>query len=275
MTAKLPRGENGVFELSSAPNSSTIGSTPWLVCPKPNPRASLRLFCFPYAGGTASIYHQWQSSLPPSVEVCPVQFPGRGKRMGETPFTDVFPLVEATAIALQPFLDKPFAFFGHSMGGLISFELARHLRRERAPMPAHLFVSGRRAPQFPSGDAPTHDLPEAEFVEAVQKLEGTPAEVLQHPELRHLMLPLLRADFSVCETYRYTDEPPLDCPISVFGGLQDRDVQRQHLEPWGEQTTRPATIRMLPGDHFFINAQQPLLLRVLAQQLHQLATENF
>lgn len=255
--------------------SSSVSDTPWLVCPKPNPRASLRLFCFPYAGGTAAIYRQWQSNLPPAVEVCPVQLTGRGKRMQEMPFTNMFQLVEATAEALRPFMDKPFAFFGHSMGGLISFELARHLRRTHAPMPARLFVSGRRAPQIPSEEAPTHDLPESEFVQAVLNLEGTPAEVLEHPELRHLMLPLLRADFSVCETYRYTPEPPLDCPISVFGGLQDRDVQRKHLEPWGEHTTRPVVPRMLPGDHFFINTQQPLLLRVLAQELHQLAPGTF
>ncbi|HVF55939.1 MAG TPA: alpha/beta fold hydrolase [Pyrinomonadaceae bacterium] len=258
--------------MSSQTTSSRIDNTPWLACPKPNPRAGLRLFCFPYAGGTATIFHQWQSDLPPSVEVCPVQLPGRGKRMQEKPFTDLFSLVEATATALRPFLDKPFAFFGHSMGGLISFELARHLRRERAPAPTRLFISGRRAPQVESESAPTHDLPESEFVEEVRKLAGTPAEVLEHPELRHLMLPLLRADFSVCETYRYTAEPPLDCPISVFGGLYDRDVQRKHLEPWGGQTTRPVTVRMLPGDHFFINTQQPLLMRVLGQELHQLAS---
>lgn len=257
--------------MSSTIISSKRTSTPWLVCPRPNPGASLRLFCFPYAGGMAANFSRWHLSLPPTIEVCPVQLPGRGKRIRETPFKDVRSLVKAAAVELLPYFDKPFAFFGHSMGGLIAFELARHLRYEYNLKPARLFISGRRAPQIPSEAAPTYNLPEAEFVEALRNLEGTPAEVLEHPELRHLMLPLLRADFSVCETYVYQAEPPLDCPISVFGGLQDRDVQRKHLEHWGTQTTTPITLRMLPGGHFFINTQEQLLLRVLSQELHQLA----
>jgi len=244
--------------------------TSWLVCPKPNPQARLRLFCFPYAGGNAMIYRQWQASLPQSVEVCSVQLPGRGKRIQERPFDCLQPLVEAAANALLPFFDKPFAFLGHSMGGLISFELARQLRRDSNPLPVHLFVSGRRAPQLSSSEAPTYNLPEAEFMDALRRLEGTPAEVLQQPELMQLMLPLLRADFAVCETYDYTAEPPLNCPVSVFGGLQDSDVKQGQLEAWTMQTTAATRVRMLPGDHFFINSQQPLLLRALAHDLQQL-----
>jgi medium-chain acyl-[acyl-carrier-protein] hydrolase len=249
---------------------TSVMETSWLVCPKPNPQARLRLFCFPYAGGNAMIYRQWQASLPPSVEVCAVQLPGRGKRIQERPFDRLQPLINAAARALLPFFDKPFAFLGHSMGGLISFELARQLRRDSNRMPAHLFVSGRRAPQLPSREAPTYDLPEAEFLDALRRLEGTPAGVLQQPELMQLMLPLLRADFAVCETYAYTDEPPLDCPISAFGGLQDSDVERGQLEAWTAQTTAATRVRMFPGDHFFINSQQPLLLRALTHDLHQL-----
>jgi medium-chain acyl-[acyl-carrier-protein] hydrolase len=244
--------------------------TSWLVWPTPNPRARLRLFCFPYAGGNALIYRQWQASLPQSVEVCPVQLPGRGKRIQERPFENFQPLVEAAAHALRPFFDKPFAFMGHSMGGLISFELARQLRRESSVMPAHLFVSGRRAPQVPNRDAPTYDLPEHEFIDAVRRLEGTPVEVLQQPELIQLMLPLLRADFAVCETYVYTAESPLDCPISVFGGLQDREIEHGQLEAWAAQSTGATRVRMLPGGHFFINSQQPLLLRAIAHDVQQL-----
>lgn len=249
---------------------SSIMMTPWLVCPKPNPQARLRLFCFPYAGGNAMIYRQWQSSLPLNVEVCPVQLPGRGKRIKELPFDHAQALVEAAARALLPFFDKPFAFFGHSMGGLISFELARHLRRNYNLKPSQLFVSGRRAPQLAKSEAYTFNLPEAEFMEALHRLKGTPAEVLQQPELMQLMLPLLRADFALCETYAYTVEPPLDCPLSVFGGLEDGDVERQQLEAWASQTNAATKVRMLPGDHFFINTQQPLLLRALAHDLQHL-----
>lgn len=251
-------------------STSLSSVTSWLVAPTPNPQARLRLFCFPYAGGNALIYRQWQAILPPSVAVCPVQLPGRGKRIQERPFDRFQPLVEEAVSALLPFFDKPFAFLGHSMGGLISFELARQLRRHSYPMPAQLFVSGRRAPQLPSREGPTYDLPEAEFLDALRRLQGTPAEVLQQPELMELMLPLLRADFAVCETYAYTAEPPLDCPISVFGGLQDTDVERGQLEAWTTQTTAAARLRMLPGDHFFINSQQPLFLRTLTRDLEQL-----
>lgn len=255
----------------SASFSSTI-TTPWLVCPKPNPQARLRLFCFPYAGGNAMIYRQWPSSLPQTVEVCSVQLPGRGKRIKEPPFGHAQPLVEEAARALLPFFDKPFAFFGHSMGGLIGFELARHLRRNHNLQPAHLFVSGRRAPQLPRHEPNTFDLPETEFMEALRKLQGTPPEVLQQPELMQLMLPLLRADFALCETFAYAAEPPLDCPLSVFGGLNDNDIERAQLEAWGSQTTAATKVRMLPGDHFFINTQRPLLLRVLTQDLQPLTS---
>lgn len=248
---------------------SRATETSWLTGATPKARARLRLFCFPYAGGNAMIYRQWQASLPQSVDVCPVQLPGRGKRIQERPFDQLQPLVEAAAHALRPFFDIPFAFMGHSMGGLISFELARQLRRESNPMPVQLFISGRRAPQVPNREAPTYDLPEQEFVDALRRLEGTPVEVLQQPELMKLMLPLLRADFAVCETYAYTAEPPLDCPINVFGGLQDKDVEYRQLEAWASQTTGATRVRMLPGDHFFINSQQPLLLRAISHDLQQ------
>ncbi len=175
----------------------------WLRSPKPNPQASLRLFCFPYVGGGALIFRTWPNSLPATAEVCPVELPGRGTRLKETPFTRLLPLVQALAQALLPHLDKPFAFFGHSMGALISFELTRQLRRLYGLVPLHLFVSAHRAPQLPDPDPPIHTLPEAEFMEELRCLNGTPKEVLEQPELMELMLPILRADFALCETYIY------------------------------------------------------------------------
>src|ERR1051325_10798789 len=205
-------------------------SDPWITIAGPNPQAGMRLFCFPYAGGSSLIYRQWHESLPYDVEVCLVQLTGRGSRLMETPYKRVGPLVEAVAGAIQPLLDRPFAFFGHSMGAIICFELARHLRRQRPDtQPAYLFVSGRRAPQFPDTDRVTYDLPEPELIAELRRLHGTPQEVLEHPELMRLMLPLLRADFELVQTYEYTPEPPLGCPIAVFGGLQDYEVPRESL----------------------------------------------
>jgi medium-chain acyl-[acyl-carrier-protein] hydrolase len=239
----------------------------WIACRKPNPQARLRLFCFPYAGSGASIFRTWSDGLPADVEVCPVQFPGRGTRLMETPFTQLSPLVQAVAQALVPLLDKPFAFFGHSLGALVGFELARQLRRQSGVQPVRLFVSADRAPQIPRRDRPIHALPEGEFLEELRRLNGIPGKVLEEVELMQIMLPVLRADFAVYETYGYATEPPLNCPISTFGGLQDHRVSRGDLEAWRDQTSGSFSLRMFSGDHFFWNTTQPLLLQVLFQEL--------
>ena len=239
----------------------------WIASRKPNPQARLRLFCFPYAGGGASIFRTWSDGLPMDVEVCPVQFPGRGTRLTETPFTQLSPLVQAVAQALVPLLDKPFAFFGHSLGALIGFELARQLRRQSGVQPVRLFVSADRAPQIPQRDRPIHALPEGEFLVELHRLNGIPGKVLEEVELMQIMLPVLRADFAVYETYVYSTEPPLNCPISTFGGLQDHRVSRGDLEAWRDQTSASFSLRMFSGDHFFWNTTQPLLLQVLSQEL--------
>lgn len=238
----------------------------WFGRVAPNPGATVRLFCFPYAGGNATFFRRWGAALP-FAEVYAAQLPGHGSRLAEPPFKDLAELVEAAAEALGPHLDKPFAFFGHSMGAMISFELARLLRGGRGVEPLHLFVSGRRAPQLPSTSPPTHDLPEPEFVEELRRLDGTPREVLEHPELMELMIPILRADFSVCQTYRYEDGPPLGCPITAFGGTEDEDANREHLQPWARQTTSDFTLRMFPGGHFFIHAALPQMLETIGRQL--------
>jgi medium-chain acyl-[acyl-carrier-protein] hydrolase len=239
----------------------------WIVFRKPNPQARLRLFCFPYAGAGAAIFRTWSEGLPGDVEVCPVQIPGRGTRLAETPFTQLAPLVQALAQALGPLLDKPFAFFGHSLGALVAFELARQLRRQSGVPPVHLFVSADRAPQIPHRDRPIHALPENEFLVELRRLDGIPGKVLADAELMQVMLPILRADFSVYETYAYSVEPPLPCSLSTFGGLQDQRVHRADLEAWRDQTSVSFSLRMFPGDHFFWNTSQPRLLQVLSQEL--------
>jgi medium-chain acyl-[acyl-carrier-protein] hydrolase len=245
-------------------------TTHWLTCPRPNSRAGLRLFCFPYAGGRAAIFRQWPDSLPTTVEMYAVEYPGRGARLTEPPLTRITCLVQAAADALLPYLDKPFVFFGHSMGAMISFELARWLRQEQSLGPVQLFVSGRRAPHSPNTDRPTYDLPDDEFLEELRRLNGTPKEVLDHAELMRLILPIVRADFEAIQTYRYLPGAPLDCPITAFGGLGDQEVNREHLEAWREHTTAGFALRMFPGDHFFLHTAQRVLLQTLSQDLHQL-----
>jgi len=238
---------------------------PWISCRQLGPKTRLRLFCFPYAGAGALIFRTWSDGLPADVEVCPVQLPGRGTRLMERPFTQLSPLIEALAQALVPFLDKPFAFFAHSLGALVSFELARRVRRQYGVHPLRLFVSAGRAPQIPHRGPRIHTLPDKEFLMELRRLNGTPSELLGHEELMEIMLPVLRADFALYETYLYSTEPPLNCPITAFGGLQDHRVSDSDLEAWSAQTSVSFSKRMFPGDHFFL--KQPLLLRVLSQEL--------
>jgi medium-chain acyl-[acyl-carrier-protein] hydrolase len=244
-------------------------SNTWLICPKPNPQARLRLFCFPYAGGGSVIYRPWTAGLPETTELWCLRLPGRESLRAKPAFSQLVALVEALAPIILPYLDVPFAFFGHSMGGLISFELTHELRRQHNLVPVHLFVSGRHAPQLPDRAPRFHHLPESEFLTQLRRLNGIPEAVFQDTELMQLFLPVLRADFAVCETYTYTAKTPLTCPISVFGGLQDPRVSYDELAAWREQTYNTFIHRMLPGDHFFLHSSQALLLRALAQDLAQ------
>jgi surfactin synthase thioesterase subunit len=244
--------------------------TPWIAPYGSLPRARVRLFCFPYAGGAAHIFRQWPQRLPEGVEVRAVQPPGRGSRLRERPFTNLMELVNAAEPALRPFMDRPFAFYGHSMGAVVAYELARRLREEGRPGPLHLFVSGRRAPQLPDTANLTYDLPDPEFIEELRRLKGTPPEVLDNIELLHLVLPLLRADFTAIQTYKYEEGTKLACPLTAVGGLTDEEVTREHLAKWREVTTGDFSLHMVPGDHFFLHTAQDRLLEILAGHLARL-----
>jgi len=231
-------------------------------------QAELNMFCFPYAGGAALVFKKWENFLPPTVQVVPVELPGRGARLQEPPFISLPALISELEDAIRPFLGKPFVLFGHSMGAIIAFELARSLRRKHGHEPQALFVAGRRAPQAPDDEPITYDLPKDKFIEELIKLDGTPREVIEHAELMELMIPLLRADFQLVQTYEYLAETPLSCPIVVFGGLQDVETPREKLLPWKELTGSRFVLHMLPGDHFFIRSSQSHLLRLIAHELH-------
>jgi medium-chain acyl-[acyl-carrier-protein] hydrolase len=177
-------------------------------------------------------------------------------------------LVAALHEGLLPYLDRPYAFFGHSLGALISFELARALRRSGSPGPVHLFASAHRAPQCPNPHPDMRHLEDGPFVDEIRRrYGGIPQAVLEHPELMALMLPCLRADFTVFETYRYADERPLECPISAFGGQADDYVRQDALEAWSTQTARGFSLRMLPGDHFFVQGARAQVLATVTAAL--------
>jgi medium-chain acyl-[acyl-carrier-protein] hydrolase len=219
---------------------STAGDK-WVLYHKPDSRAGLKLFCFPYAGGGIWIYKSWPRYFSDTAQVCTVQLPGRGMRWNEPSYKRLVPLAQAIGEAIVPHLDRPFAFFGHSMGATVSFELTRYLRRWHKIEPVHLFVSGRPGPRIP--EPITYNLPDSEFIQELIRLNGTPKEVLGQPEVLKLTLPVVRADFEALQTYQYTEGPPLDCPITAFGGEEDREVGRGYLEAWRELTVKPAASR--------------------------------
>jgi medium-chain acyl-[acyl-carrier-protein] hydrolase len=229
----------------------------------------MRLFCFPYAGGTSSIFNSWPDQLSSRIEVCPVHLPGRESRFRERPFTRLAPFVESMAQAILPLLDKPFAFFGHSMGALLGFELIRRLQKEHQPTPFRFVASGCSAPQMRRKALVTHQLPEPEFVRELRRLKGTPRELLEHAELMRLMLPVIRADFEICETYAYSPQPPLSCAITAFGGTRDKAVTPPRLAGWRDQTTSLFSHYLFPGDHFFLHTAEKQLLDRLGRELSQ------
>jgi medium-chain acyl-[acyl-carrier-protein] hydrolase len=248
--------------------------TPWLTYPQTNgPQtnappnnhtAKFRLFCFPYSGTGASIFRTWAAPLAPHIEVVAVQLPGRETRRKEPLFANLPSLIAAMTPALLPYLDRPFAFFGHSVGALIGFEMARQLRRIGHLPPVRLIVSGRPAPQLTATRPPIHHLPDADFLTELQRYNGIPAIVLENTDVMNIFMPILRADLAINETYIYQAEAPFEFPIVAFGGLQDIQVSQHAISGWHKQTTADFTLKMLPGNHFFLKDQQMEILQLIA-----------
>jgi medium-chain acyl-[acyl-carrier-protein] hydrolase len=229
----------------------------------------VRLLCFPCAGAGASLYQSWIGALGPEIDVWPIELPGRESRWGEPLIVRMAPLVQRLVHDLESALEPPFSFFGHSMGAFIAFELARKLRRDGGPLPTRLIVSAARAPQIPDSDQPLHAKPDAELLKEIRRLNGIPASLLDTPDLVKILLPTLRADLAVCETYTYRDrgEPPLSCSVSAYGGADDHAVPRHFLAGWRHQTTADFNVRIFPGGHFFLQTARDALLRVISEEL--------
>jgi medium-chain acyl-[acyl-carrier-protein] hydrolase len=243
-------------------------SSPWILNPRHDSlNSQIRLFCLPFAGKGASTYQNWHQDLPVNIAVHPIQLPGRENRLSEPLFTKLPALINSLTEAIYPYLDRPFAFFGHSMGALISFELTRQLRREYGLEPIHLFISGRLAPQRRRLSPPLHNLPERVFIDKLRSFNGTPEAVLQNTDLMNLLVPILRADLGMCEKYLYQPEQPFNCPISCFGGLQDLEAELEDLWGWKEHTTSSFNLRMLPGNHFFLLDAKRSILSAITEDL--------
>jgi len=245
-------------------------SSKWVIFPRPNPAASLRLFCFHHAGGLAHAFHGWPRHLPPVVELAAVELPGSGYRHNAPYIRRMAPLSRIVAQELLPYLDKPFVFFGHSLGALLCFETARHLRRENRRQPDHLFVSACEAPHRRSLEEMFSNLSTNALVNKLRELNGSTVEAMQNDELLNLMLPTIRADFEIWDHYEYHPESLLECPMTIYGGLEDQEVEAGRLAAWSEMTVGACEVRMFPGGHFYLNDPQSIFLQTFAGDLLRL-----
>ena len=232
-----------------------------------SPDAPVRLFCLPYAGGGASIFRSWAARLPAGIQLCPIQLPEREERLREPAPTRVAAAVAQLTAALQRYLDRPYAIFGHSMGALLAFELAREFQRRGVRAPARLFLSAHRAPNLPRAGSLLHTLDDPSLIAELRRIGGTPDEVLAHDELMALALRTLRADFELCETYDYVPGGPLDVPLTIMGGAGDREVPLASLDDWRHASSRAVTQRIFPGDHFYLHESSPAVVAAIREDL--------
>lgn len=237
---------------------------------KPQPEARVRFYGFCHAGGNSSIFLPWQHALGPAVEVCGVQLPGRGWRISHPPERNMSVLVNAIVRDLQLQSALPFVFFGHSLGALIAFEVARALKLLHLPQPMHLWVSGCDAPQSRQPSRRLHELDDAALIEALAHYGGTPREVLAHRELMQIALPSIRADFALAADYSYLPMPSLDTPITVFTGAADEHVNQDNIAHWSRETTGAFGLECFPGDHFFIESDGEQVVSSIRKHLHEL-----
>jgi medium-chain acyl-[acyl-carrier-protein] hydrolase len=240
------------------------GMSDWVAfSPARSGQHKANLVCFPYAGGGIVAYHAWIKLIPADFALLRLQLPGRERRFREAAMTALTPLVEATVVALEPWLDRPFAFYGHSMGALIAFEVARRLRALGKPLPFHLFVSSFRAPHLANTDQMIAQLPTGAFIERLQQYQGIAPAIVDNEEAMAIYLPILRADFSLLASYRYSRQAPLPCPITAFCGQSDPKITAEAVEAWSIHTSADFTSTFFPGGHFFINDfQQEMLAQI-------------
>lgn len=246
----------------------------WFVCRSERPQAALRMFCLPYAGAGASVFNSWSNSFPDTIELQAVQLPGRESRYNEPMFTDIHEAVKVLADSIKLYMDRPYAFFGYSMGALVAFELMRELRRRGEPLPIQLFLAAMRAPQTSPICPSLADLPNDSFLEQMRHYYDPPQDAWNLPELLKVILPTLRADMKMCEGYIHTLEPPLESPIHAFAGQDDRSASPAVVREWRQQTTEDFKMDVFDGTHFFINTALDDLQRVMIARLNNIVRRS-
>jgi surfactin synthase thioesterase subunit len=251
-------------------------SDPWLPFGIPIRPGVPQLFCFPYAGGAAAAYRGWIPRFGTNVEPLPLEFPGHGSRILELPARGLVELVDALCSALAPHLRSPFAFFGHSLGAILAYEAALRIRAQGRQTPTHLFVSGARAPHR-FGNAPDkwlHDLAEPELIAAVRELGGTPAEVLDNPELITLLMPTLRADFELCDRYSLASPAVATPTIVALSGESDAVAGPSEMEHWRWCAADSFQALTFRGGHFFIREHEHEICHAIESTLSSITPRD-
>ncbi len=254
--------------------SNDLMTRAWLKGIQPDSKVTMRLFCFSYAGGGASTYLRWRPHITNSIDICALQPPGREDRISEQPISDLSTLISHIADVITPHTKIPYAFFGHCNGALVSFELAREMRRRNIMPPQHMFVSSFRSPGRRNTNRVLHDLPQSTFLDHLRAYGGMPEEILNNDQLMDSLMPTIRADFSLHENYAYREEKSLDCPFTILGGLQDSIVNRKELSGWRDKTRNSAKISMFPGGHFFIDTHREYLLKMINDELLSIVNQK-
>jgi surfactin synthase thioesterase subunit len=229
--------------------------------------APIRLFCFAHAGGGAQFYRPWRERLGPEVGVLAAVLPGRESRIRERPIDRFEELLPRVFAAVAPFADRPFAVFGHSLGALVGYEVARLFGDSPVGAPARLFVSGRRPPHLPGRLRPRHTMADGDLLGLLDGLGGTPSGLLTRPEVAELFLPSLRADFQLNETYRHRPQPVLACPVSALTGRADPEVDRAEMAQWAVVTSREFRMRTFAGGHFYLQGAPDPVVAAIREDL--------
>lgn len=239
----------------------------WITRTEERPQARLRLLCFPPAGGTSSLYRNWAKRFPEDVELASLELPGRERRFREPAIDRMDQLLPQLLDLMQELDDRPFVFFGHSMGAVIAFHLTYALREAGRSLPELLILSGRKAPQTPERFPLLYNLSDGDFREGLAAYGGTPKEVLADEELMEIFVPLLRADFSLFETHAYVPRPPLPVPFLVLGGREDPRAIQGELQAWRIHTSADFDLKILPGGHFFLRDYEAETTRTVLEAL--------
>lgn len=232
-------------------------------------QGQLTLFCFPCAGASAAGYLRWRRQVSNWLHIQPIELPGRGSRVSEPPYRDFDSLVQRLTDEIAPNLPKTYAFFGHSLGGLLAYGCAHRLRETGAHLPRAVLTVCSAAPSRRDDEHLARLNGDDELIQELRKLNGTPAELFEHPELLRMTLDLAAADFSVCGSYRHEPRRPLETKILVFGGRSD-DIEEEALAAWQAESSLPTTLQMFDGGHFFMRDDEPKFLARLQESLRSL-----